>query len=66
MPAPAALHGLIWWAWPLIVLVPFLIFVIPFVQQQKSYKKAFLSSAATHVFHNLYGFLCFLAFYKMA
>ena len=62
----AALHGLIWWAWALIVVVPFLIFVIPFVQKQDSFKEAFFSCAATHAFHNLYAFLCFLVFYRMA
>lgn len=62
----AALHGLVWWAWALILLVPFLIFVIPFIQKQESYKEAFLSCVATHAFHNLYAFLCLLMFYRMA
>jgi hypothetical protein len=56
----AAFHGLIWWAWPIIVFVPFLIFSIPFTQHSASIRSAIVSSALTHSFHNLYGFVGFI------
>lgn len=60
----SALHGLIWWAWPFVVLFPILIFTIPFVQEKHSTRAALLPCALTHAFHNLYGFVCVLIAYR--
>lgn len=56
----AGLHGLARSAGPFVVLVPFLIFALPFWQHPESTTKAMASSALTHAFHNLYGFVCVL------
>jgi hypothetical protein len=61
----AASHGFIWWAWPIIVFIPFLIFSIPFMQHSASTKSAIVSSALTHSFHNLYGFIVFIVLHRM-
>ena len=55
--ALASLHGLISWAWGVVIFVPFLIFGIPFMRQNISLKRAIFASAITHAFHNLYAFI---------
>lgn len=60
----SALHGFIWWAWPFVVVIPLLIFTIPFMQEKKSTWAALLPSALTHAFHNLYGFVCLSVVYR--
>ena len=50
----ASLHAIKWWGVAVIVFVPFLIFVRPFIDKDKTNRSAFISSMGMHSLHNLY------------
>lgn len=55
--AMASLHALVWWGWAVIVLVPFILFAVPFSVSSDTVEKKFIYSLMTHFFHNFYVFL---------
>ncbi|WP_155944727.1 hypothetical protein [Pseudoxanthomonas sp. Root630] len=55
--ALASLHALVWWGWAVIVLVPFMLFAIPFSVSSDTIEKKFMYSLMMHSFHNFYVFL---------
>lgn len=56
----AAMHGLVWNLWPIVVLPALLISVAPLIVGPKNYKQAFLQSMTIHALNN---FLVWIAVY---
>lgn len=56
-------HGLVWWGWALVMIVPFQIFAGPFGRYDLTFQQAYVRSAMTHAFHNLYVLVVLTALY---
>lgn len=53
----AAGHSILYWAWGLIVLIPFIIYSAPFASSHIPFKEQVTKSCLTHVVHNTLVFI---------